>query len=71
VASLAEVGGDAVALVPVGDPHELACALRELFADDDRRAEMSARGLARVATRQWRDTALETVAVYRSLGLTV
>jgi glycosyltransferase involved in cell wall biosynthesis len=49
--ALPEVVGDAAVLVEPGDPEELAAALRELLDDSARRAELAARGLARVRER--------------------
>jgi glycosyltransferase involved in cell wall biosynthesis len=64
--ALPEVVADAAALVKPGDPEELAAALGELFDDDGRRAELAARGLARVRARfAWPAVAAATVGLYR------
>ena len=63
--ALPEVVGDAGVLVEPGDPEELAAALRELLDDAARRAELSARGLARVRERfAWPAVATATVGLY-------
>ena len=49
--ALPEVVGDAAVLVEPGDPEELAAALRALLDDGAQRAELAARGLARVRER--------------------
>jgi glycosyltransferase involved in cell wall biosynthesis len=69
VASLSEICGDTVAFVPIGDVESLATTLREVVADRERRTEMVRRGIARAAMRRWVDTATETVAVYKTLGV--
>jgi glycosyltransferase involved in cell wall biosynthesis len=63
--ALPEVVGDAAVLVEPGDPEELAAALRELLDDSARRAELAARGLARVRERfAWPAVATATVGLY-------
>jgi glycosyltransferase involved in cell wall biosynthesis len=62
--SLPEVGGDAAAWVD--DAHDAdawAHALRALLGDDDARAALSARGLARAATFSWERCTAQTLAV--------
>jgi glycosyltransferase involved in cell wall biosynthesis len=63
--ALPEVVGNAAVLVEPGDPEELAAALRELLDDGTRRAELAARGLARVRERfAWPAVATATVRLY-------
>jgi glycosyltransferase involved in cell wall biosynthesis len=63
--ALPEVVGDAAVLVEPGDPEELAAALRELLDDSARRAELAARGLARVRERfAWPAVATATAGLY-------
>ena len=63
--ALPEVVGDAAVLVEPGDPEQLAAALRELLDDGTRRAELAARGLARVRERfAWPAVATATVGLY-------
>jgi glycosyltransferase involved in cell wall biosynthesis len=63
--ALPEVVGDAAVLVEPGDPEELAAALRDLLDDGTRRAELAARGLARVRERfAWPAVATATVGLY-------
>ena len=55
--SLPEVAGDAAVLVDPRDPEAIADGLRQLFADPDLRAILSAAGLARAAKFTWEATA--------------
>ncbi|MFI6763717.1 glycosyltransferase family 4 protein [Micromonospora sp. NPDC050417] len=59
VGGIPELVGDAAVLVPPADPAALDRAVRDLLADDVRRAELGRRGLARAGT--W-PTEAETVA---------
>ena len=64
--ALPEVTGDAAKLVPPGDPEELSAALRGLLDDGGARAQLSARGLARVRMRfAWPAVAAATEALYQ------
>ena len=64
--ALPEVVGDAAVLVKPGDPEEFAAALRGLLDDGAQRAELAARGLARVGERfAWPAVAAATVGLYR------
>ncbi|HEY3877371.1 MAG TPA: glycosyltransferase family 4 protein [Trebonia sp.] len=66
--ALPEVTGDAALLVPPGDPEELAAALRTLFDDAGVRAQLAARGLARVRERfAWPAVAAATEALYQQV----
>ncbi len=66
--ALPEVTGDAALLVPPGDPEELASALRELLGDQEKRAELAERGLARVRMRfAWPAVAAATEAMYQKV----
>lgn len=71
VGALPETLGDAAELVAPGDHDALTSLLRELLADDERRDELAAAGLARVASLSWDRTAALTAGVYRSLGIDV
>jgi len=66
---LRETLGDAAELVAPGDRHALAGALRRVLGDHDRRAELSARGVAVARRRSWAHVARDTAEVYRSLGV--
>ena len=64
--ALPEVVADAAVLVKPGDPEEFAAALRALLDDGAQRAELAARGLARVRERfAWPAVAAATVGLYR------
>jgi glycosyltransferase involved in cell wall biosynthesis len=60
--------GRTAALVPPGDPGELAAALVELLDDPQRRAAMGAAGRERALGRySWRATAEATAEQYRDV----
>ncbi|MFL6230420.1 MAG: glycosyltransferase family 4 protein [Pyrinomonadaceae bacterium] len=63
--SLPEVVGDAGLLVNPFDVEEIAAALARLIDDQQLRATLSARGLARAQQFDWRETARLTLEVYR------
>ena len=64
--ALPEVVADAAVLVKPGDPEEFAAALRGLIDDGAQRAQLAARGLARVRERfAWPAVAAATVGLYR------
>ncbi len=67
VASLPEVVGDAAMLVDPRDVRALASAMERLWNDSALCDELRARGLARAARFSWRETARQTLAVYREL----
>ena len=63
--SLPEVAGEAALLVDPLDVEALAEALSRVLSDQDLRAEMRAKSLARAAEFSWPETARRTLAVYR------
>jgi glycosyltransferase involved in cell wall biosynthesis len=63
--SLPEVVGEGGILVEPTDVEALVEAMRVLLADDVLRAELRQRALAQAARFSWKQTALETLAVYR------
>ncbi len=71
VPSVDEVVGPGAATFRPGDVEGLTGTLRDLLADDDRRAELALRGADLVRSLSWRRTALATAGVYRSLGVAV
>ena len=66
-ASLPEVVGDAALLVDPEDLPAMAASLTRIWRDDDLRADLRARGLARAAEFSWDRTAQLTLEVYRDL----
>ena len=66
VASLPEVGGEAVSYAPL-EPDRWLAAMHRLADDDAWRADLAARGLARAPRFTWRRCAEETAAVYRDV----
>jgi glycosyltransferase involved in cell wall biosynthesis len=69
VGALPDVARDGIEFVPIGDATRQAAVLRELFADDARRAERRTAATREAAVLTWDKAAQETVAVYRSLGV--
>ena len=65
--SLPEVAGDAALLCDPNDVGMLAHAIEQALADQDLRASLRQRGLARAAQFSWEQTALTTLKVYRSV----
>jgi glycosyltransferase involved in cell wall biosynthesis len=63
--SLPEVVGDAGILVDPFDVGALAAAIEKVISDSDLRTELSVQGLARAKLFEWRETARQTLAVYR------
>jgi glycosyltransferase involved in cell wall biosynthesis len=68
-ASLPEVVGGAGVLIDPADTQALAAALASLLGDAERRADLSARGLARADRFSWQRAARETLEVYHSRGI--
>jgi len=65
--SLPEVVGEGGILVEPTDVEALAEAMEMLLVDDALRAELRQRALAQAAKFSWKQTALETLAVYRKV----
>ena len=65
--ALPEAAAGAAALFDPLDEEDMAAAIRGVVDDDDRRADLVARGRARVAELSWDRTAELTAAVYREL----
>ncbi|MBK8986760.1 MAG: glycosyltransferase family 4 protein [Chloroflexi bacterium] len=63
--SLPEVAGDAGWLLDPDDKTAWAAALARTLTDSDLRAGMIARGHAQAQTFSWRQTAVQTLALYR------
>ncbi|QSW97954.1 glycosyltransferase family 4 protein [Haloterrigena alkaliphila] len=65
--ALPEVVGDAGVLVKPGDAGEMADAIRDLLADDDRRRRLGERARDRIVEEfDWERAARETVRTYRT-----
>jgi glycosyltransferase involved in cell wall biosynthesis len=64
---LREICGDAAYLVDPTDQENLAEGMIELLADSARRTELSWRGLARARDFSWRQTAIQTQAIYEGI----
>jgi glycosyltransferase involved in cell wall biosynthesis len=65
--SLPEVVGEGGILVEPTDVEALAEAMESLLTDDALRAELRRRALAQAAKFSWKQTALETLAIYRKV----
>jgi glycosyltransferase involved in cell wall biosynthesis len=66
--SLPEVLGDAALLPEPGDVDAVAAALARVLADDELRADLVARGSARVGRYRWDDAVPGYVAAYQRLA---
>ncbi len=66
--SLTENLRDAAVLVPLADVEALRAAMQRLLHDDEHRAGVRERGLARAAEFRWERTARETVRCYEELA---
>jgi glycosyltransferase involved in cell wall biosynthesis len=69
VGAIADVAGEGIELVPIGDVDAQAAAIRDLVNDPDRRADRRRAGLLAAARLSWAATARATVAVYAALGV--
>lgn len=68
--SLPELVGDSAILLPPTSSEAWADALDALWADDDRRAELRAKGPRQASNFSWQKAAKQTLAIYRRvLGL--
>ena len=69
VGGIPDLVADAAVLVPPGDVAALDLAVRDLLADDGRRAELSRRGITQAATWPTEDeTVAEVTALYAELA---
>jgi anaerobic magnesium-protoporphyrin IX monomethyl ester cyclase len=64
-AALSEIGGGAIVEIDRIEPDALGRALVSLAESQDRRQELSGRGLARAAEFSWRRAARESLDIYR------
>ncbi len=64
----AEVGGDSVRLVPVGDAAALAAALNEVASDSELRAGMVARGRERARHLTWPEVSRRVTEIVLGIG---
>jgi glycosyltransferase involved in cell wall biosynthesis len=65
--SMPEVAGDAALLVDPNNPESIGAAIRKVLSDEQLRDDLRQRGLARSRKFSWKENALKTLAVYRSL----
>ena len=63
--SLPEVVGDAGVLVDPFEINDIVAAMEKVIGDSDFRSRLSAKGLARARLFDWRETARQTLAVYK------
>ena len=63
--SLPEVVGDAGVLVNPFEINDIVTALEKVIGDSDFRSRLSAKGLERARLFDWRETARQTLAVYK------
>ena len=63
--SLPEIGGEAARYLPPEDVEAWAGAIEALWGDDEARAELGRRGVARARQFSWERAARETLAIYR------
>jgi glycosyltransferase involved in cell wall biosynthesis len=64
VASLSEVGGDAVMYVDPNDAGSIAAAVLKVCSDGRIQSDLRARGRTQAGRFKWRDTAAQTLGVY-------
>jgi len=65
--SMPEIGGEAACYFNPHDVEAMASAIRAVWTDAERRAEMGKQGLERAAEFSWKRAANETLAVYESI----
>ena len=63
--SLPEVVGDAGVLVNPFEINDIVAAIEKVIGDSDLRSRLSAKGLERARLFDWRETARQTLAVYK------
>lgn len=63
--SLPEVVGDAGVLVDPFEINDIAAAIEKVIGDSDFRSRLSVKGLERARLFDWRETARQTLAVYK------
>jgi len=68
VSSLPEIAGDAALLADPQDAEAIADGIWRLLNDAELAAELSRKGLARVAEFSWQRAAKQTLDVYHSLA---
>lgn len=66
--SMAEIGGSAARLVDPLSVDEIAAAMSDIAADPALREQMRKRGLERARLFTWRNTALQTLDIYRRMA---
>lgn len=66
--ALPEISGDAAMLVNPDSADEIAAAITNLIENEDLRADLAVRGLARAAAFRWEEAVEKTWGVYRELS---
>jgi len=69
VTSMPEIAGDAAYLIDPYSTESIADGIRALSRDDHLREELSGKGLARVRSFSWKETARQTLEVYKKVIL--
>ena len=67
ISSMPEVAGDAALLVDPHDPRAIADGIHRAVTDEALRADLIERGRRRAAAFSWREAAVRTLDVYRSV----
>lgn len=65
---LREIGGEAACYAPLDDPAGLAATLRKVLTDEALRSRMTQQGYGQAARFTWKETALQTIALYKELA---
>jgi glycosyltransferase involved in cell wall biosynthesis len=68
VSAMPEIVGDAGLLIDPHDVEDLTVAIWRALTDEDLRAQMRERGLARAKLFSWEKAAEQTLAVYRQVA---
>ena len=67
-AAIPEVAGDSAVLVDPYDPEAMATEMEDLITDEERRNDLSERGIHRAGAFTWEETARRTLAAYKKIA---